>query len=64
MYLKVITPEEIVFESEVSSVYLDTEKGQIGILPEHVNFVTKVVPGEMRINHSGKQIRMATGEGF
>lgn len=63
MNLKVITPEEVVFEGETTSVYLETEKGIIGILPHHADFVTKVVPGELRITHGGKTTRMVTGEG-
>lgn len=64
MVLKVITPEGIVFDSEVSSIYLDSESGQLGVLPNHVDFVTKIKPGELRLNASGKEVKMATGEGI
>jgi|SRR3989344_430635 len=64
MYLKVITPEEVVFDSEVSSVSVDSEIGQLGILPHHIDFVTKIIPGELKIHTGGKIIRMATGEGI
>ena len=64
MHLKVITPEKIIFDDTVTSVYLDTEKGQIGILPHHADFVTKVKPGSMRISTGGKNTLMVTGEGL
>jgi F-type H+-transporting ATPase subunit epsilon len=64
MHLKVITPERITFDNSVNSVYLDTEIGQIGILPHHADFVTKVKPGALRISVGGKDTVMVTGEGL
>ena len=62
-HLKVITPEEIVFDGEASLINVDTDKGQLGILPNHVDFVTKINPGLLRIVNGSKETVMATGEG-
>ena len=64
MNLKVVTPEEVVFEGEVEGVYLETPEGEIGILPHHTNLMSKVIPGELRIKSKGKISRLATGEGL
>lgn len=62
--LKVITPEKIIFEGEVDEVIIETEQGQTGILPNHVNLVTSIIPGELKILSDHKTILIATGGGL
>lgn len=65
MKLKVITPEKVVFDDEVLMVNIDTEKGQLGILPHHADFISKVIPGVLRIKKENqKEEVLATGEGI
>ncbi len=62
--LKIVTPDAEVLNEIVESVYLPTDNGEIGILPDHAALMTKVIPGELRIKKSGKESLFATGEGF
>lgn len=62
--LKIVTPEKLIYDSEVSGVNVSTELGQIGILPHHANLMAKLTPGELIIKKNGKTEVMAIGDGF
>lgn len=64
LHLKVVTPEKLLVDEEVSQVNVSTEQGQIGILPHHINLMAKLVPGELIIKKGGKVDSLATGDGF
>ncbi len=40
-----VTPTGIVFEGEAAEVSAIGPLGEFGILPEHINFITSLVPG-------------------
>ena len=64
LYLKVVTPEKLLIDEEVSQVNVSTEQGQLGILPHHANLMAKLQPGELVIKRDGKEDSMAIGDGF
>ncbi len=64
LHLKVVTPEKQIFDEEVDEVVVTTVDGEIGILPNHVNLMTEIKPGEMRVKNGGKTTFMATGPGL
>lgn len=64
LHLKIVTPEKLVFDEEVSQVNVSTEQGQIGILPNHANLMAKLEPGELVIKKGGKVDTLAVGDGF
>jgi len=64
LYLEIITPEKIVFKSEADEVIAPTVSGQIGILPNHVGLLTKIVPGEIIIKKGSEQQFLAVTGGF
>ncbi len=45
-------------------VSVKTLDGEIGILPHHINLMTQVVPGELRIKKGNEIIHMAVGSGL
>ncbi|MBU1203413.1 ATP synthase F1 subunit epsilon [Patescibacteria group bacterium] len=47
MKLKIVTPEKILLEEEVSQVSVSTAMGQITVLPNHLPLVAQLVPGEI-----------------
>jgi F-type H+-transporting ATPase subunit epsilon len=51
--LKVVTPTGIVFEGDVEEVTAEDPIGQFGVLPEHINFITSLVPGILEIKLPG-----------
>lgn len=64
LHLKIVTPEKLLFDEEVSQVNVSTEQGQIGILPNHANLMAKLEPGELVIKKGGKIDTLAIGDGF
>lgn len=64
LHLKIVTPEKLVIDEEVLGVNVSTEQGIIGILPNHVNLMARLAPGELVIKKSGKQDSLAIGAGF
>jgi F-type H+-transporting ATPase subunit epsilon len=64
MHLTIITPEKTVLKEEIDELLVPTIKGQIGILPHHINLVTQIVPGEMIIKFNKKERFYAVTGGF
>lgn len=64
LHLKIVTPEKLIFDEEVSQVNVSTEDGIIGILPNHTNLMAKLKPGELVIKRGGKVETLAVGDGF
>jgi F-type H+-transporting ATPase subunit epsilon len=64
MLLEIITPEKTVVRQEVDEVLAPTDKGQIGILPHHINLVTKLTQGELIMIKNGKENIYAVSGGF
>lgn len=62
--LCVLTPNQIVWNSEVNEIILSTNSGQIGILPNHAPIATAVDIGILRIRLNQKWIPMALMGGF
>lgn len=64
LHLKIVTPEKLLVDEEVSQVNAPTEGGEIGILPNHANLMAKLEPGELVIKKGGKVDTLAIGDGF
>lgn len=64
IHLIIVTPQEQIFDNFVDEVYLTTPIGEIGILPNHENLMSRLSAGEMRIKKDGKIIYLATGSGL
>ena len=47
--LKLVTPTGIVFEGEVRQVTAVSPLGEFGVLADHINFITSLTPGIMRV---------------
>lgn len=62
--LCVLTPNRIVWDSEVQEIILSTNSGQIGVLPNHAHSATAVDIGILRIRLNGQWLTMALMGGF
>nr|YP_009765491.1 ATP synthase CF1 epsilon subunit [Tipuana tipu]QIS95768.1 ATP synthase CF1 epsilon subunit [Tipuana tipu] len=64
--LCVLTPNRIVWDSEVKEIILSTNSGQIGVLPNHASIATAVDIGILRIrlNVNDQWLTMALMGGF
>ena len=64
MDLEIITPEKTIFKETIDEITLTTADGEITVMPNHVNLFTKVMPGEVTIKFSKKELFMAITGGF
>jgi F-type H+-transporting ATPase subunit epsilon len=64
LHLEVITPERVMVTEDVDMVEAHGALGEFGILPGHINFLTSIVPGEVRYMTEGKTTHLATSGGF
>ncbi len=62
--IEILTPEKTAFTGEADLVVLPGVDGEIGILPQHIPLVTKIIPGELMISNNSKQEFLAVGDGF
>lgn len=62
--LEIITPIKVVLSEEVDEITIPTIDGEISILPNHVNLLTKIAPGEMVIRKGSHADLFAITGGF
>jgi F-type H+-transporting ATPase subunit epsilon len=63
--LKIMTPEKLLLEKEVSQVTLPVVEGEITILPEHVPYIGALEAGELRIGETdGTETSFVISGGF
>lgn len=62
--LQVITPEKVVLSEDVDQVSIPTTRGEITVLPHHVNLVTPVAEGELIIKNNSRTEYFAVAGGF
>lgn len=62
--LCVLTPNRIIWDSEVNEIILATDSGQIGVLPNHAPIATAVDIGILRIRLNDQWLTVALMGGF
>ncbi|XP_057823497.2 ATP synthase epsilon chain, chloroplastic-like [Cryptomeria japonica] len=62
--LHVVTPNRVVWDSEVQEIILATNNGQMGVLPNHTALVTALDIGVMKIRLNAQWSTMALMGGF
>nr|QYH45944.1 ATP synthase CF1 epsilon subunit [Ottelia brasiliensis] len=62
--LCVLTPNRIVWNSEVKEIILSTNSGQIGVLPNHAPVATALDIGLLRIRLNDRWLTVALMGGF
>lgn len=64
LVLQILTPQKSVFKDTVDEVVVPTTEGEIAILPNHVNFLTMVSPGELLVKKNSNISSLAITGGF
>ena len=65
LHAEVVTPEGQVFDGEVVQLSTRTVVGEIGVLANHVPFVARLVPADLRLHLSSTEVRhWAQAEGW
>jgi F-type H+-transporting ATPase subunit epsilon len=62
--LLVLSPNRVIWDSEVQEIILSTSSGQIGVLPNHASLVAAVDIGVMKIRLNGQWSTMSLMGGF
>ena len=62
--LEVVTPAGIIADVEADIVVAQGTEGEFGVLPGHINFLSGIVPGELRYTNGEKTEYMAISSGF
>nr|YP_010195218.1 ATP synthase CF1 epsilon subunit [Flagellaria indica]UAA82200.1 ATP synthase CF1 epsilon subunit [Flagellaria indica]ULQ65851.1 ATP synthase CF1 epsilon subunit [Flagellaria indica]ULQ65937.1 ATP synthase CF1 epsilon subunit [Flagellaria indica] len=62
--LCVLTPNRIIWDSEVKEIILSTNSGQIGVLPNHAPIATAVDIGLLKIRLNDQWLTVALMGGF
>jgi F-type H+-transporting ATPase subunit epsilon len=62
--LKVVTPGRLVLDEEVDEVTAPGVKGEFGVLPNHISFLTLLEPGEMSYKQGATRRFLALSGGY
>jgi F-type H+-transporting ATPase subunit epsilon len=62
--LEIVTPDGKAFSDDVEMVTLTGVQGEMGILPQHVHLMTRLVPGEIVVRKGGRDLFLAVGVGL
>jgi F-type H+-transporting ATPase subunit epsilon len=64
LFLEVVTPQRVLASQEVDMVMAPGTEGEFGVLPGHTNFLTGIIPGELRYYDGNKKEYMCVMYGF
>jgi F-type H+-transporting ATPase subunit epsilon len=62
--LKVVTPGRLVLDEKVDEVTAPGVKGEFGVLPNHISFLTLLEPGEMSYKQGTTRRFLAISGGY
>ena len=64
MKLKIVAPERIFYEGDVTFVEFTTTEGDMGVYPKHIPLTAIVAPGILRIHEEGTTKEATLMSGF
>lgn len=64
MQLDIITPENIVFSSEVTMATIPGSEGEFGVLEGHAPFISTLRPGVITVEAAGETRKLAVMSGI
>ena len=62
--LRVVTPSRLVLDEEVDEVTAPGELGEFGVLPNHIAFLSTLVPGELSFKQGATRTALAISGGY
>jgi F-type H+-transporting ATPase subunit epsilon len=62
--LRVVTPSRLVLDEEVDEVTGPGELGEFGVLPNHIAFLSTLVPGELSYRQGASKTTLAVSGGY
>lgn len=64
LHLKIITPDRLYFEGDVTSVRASDEDGEFEILPQHAGMISTLRAGKLVVVGAGDKKALLTKGGF
>lgn len=64
MKFQIITPERVVYTDEIDQVTINTQDGEITVLPNHIPLVSILKSGEMILKKDNEEKSLAVAGGF
>jgi F-type H+-transporting ATPase subunit epsilon len=55
IHVDIVSAEEEIYSGPANMVSAPAEMGEVGIMPRHTPLVTRLKPGEVKIQHEGKE---------
>ena len=62
--LRVVTPSRLMLDEAVDEVTASGELGEFGVLPNHISFLSTLVPGEMSYKQGANRRALAVSGGY
>lgn len=62
--LEIVTPDRVFFNEEVERTVVRTKDGDLGILSDHIQMVSQIAVGRIKIKTNDKVLEAALGGGF
>jgi F-type H+-transporting ATPase subunit epsilon len=62
--LRVVTPSRVLLDEEVDEVTAPGEVGEFGVLPNHIAFLSTLVPGELSYKQDGSKTILVVSGGY
>ncbi len=53
--VRIVSAEQEIFSGDVSAVFASAEMGEVGIFPQHAPLLTRLRPGNVRIQREGEE---------
>ncbi len=64
IHVEIVTPYELFYEGDIEQIILTAIDGEIGIRPGHAPVIIALNPGEIRMTVNGKELFMASSDGY
>jgi F-type H+-transporting ATPase subunit epsilon len=62
--LRIVTPSRLVLDEEVDEVTAPGELGEFGVLPNHIAFLSTLVPGELNYKQGATKVTLVVTGGY
>lgn len=63
-HLQIVTPEGLKYDGQVESIIMRTVQGDVGILKNHIGYVSPIDSGKVKIKENGKERYGVASAGF
>lgn len=63
-HLQIVTPDGLVFNDQAEMIVLRTTEGDVGLMANHIDFMSAIVVGPLKVKFEGKQRTAAVSGGF